>query len=262
MVSRKFWIMDINFISMKRLILLILVLASFAAGAQSIDYNKIIVTEQISSISFEERLVQLAWRNHPSNKVVTQKVEMAEALRSKARWSWLDNIYVEGNYNEFTGKEEIDPLARSFYPRYNIGVRLPLSTFVQTPLSAQAAHDQVLINEFDVNSKKLETRQNVLLAVERLKEKFKIIKLRERIQEDYFLMFQATEKKFKAGEVTLETYRNTSQAYYTKEEEIIQARSNFNQERIALEAMIGVELKDVEGYVQFIDRLTTETQDK
>ena len=247
---------------MKRLLLLLLVFASFAATAQSIDYNKIIVTEQLSSISFEERLVQLAWRNHPSNKVVTQKVEMAESLRSKARWSWLDNIYLEGNYNEFTGKEEIEPQARAFYPRYNIGVRLPLSAFVQTPLSAQAANDQVLISEFNVNAKKLEVRQDVLLAVERLKEKFKIIKLRERIQEDYFLMFQSTEKKFKAGEITLETYRTTSQAYYTKEEEIIQARSNFNQERIALEAMIGVELKDVEGYVQFIDRLTTETQDK
>jgi outer membrane protein TolC len=129
-------------------------------------------------------------------------------------------------------------------------------------LNAKAANDQVLINEHNVNEKKLETRQNVLSSVERLKEKFKIIKLRERIQEDYFLMFQSTEKKFKAGEITLEGYRTASQAYYTKEEEIIQARSNFNQERIALEAMIGVELKDVEGYVQFIDRLTTETQGK
>ncbi len=251
-----------NLTSMKRLLLLLLVLASFFVKAQSVDYNKIIVTEQISAISFEERLVQLAWRNHPSNKVVTQRVEQATTLRSKARWSWLDNIYVEGNYNEFTGKTDVDPVARAFYPQYNVGVRLPLSIFVQAPLSAQAANDQVLISEYNVNEKKLEVRQNVLMTVERLKEKFKIIKLRERIQEDYFLMFQSTEKKFKAGEITLDAYRASSQAYYTKEEEIIQARSSFNQERIGLEAMIGVELKDVEGYVQFIDRLTTETQDK
>jgi outer membrane protein TolC len=247
---------------MKRLPLLLLFLAPFLSMAQSIDYNKIIVTEQISAISFEEKLVQLAWRNHPSNKVVTQKVELAQSMRSKARWSWLDNIYVEGNYNEFTGKDEIDPLARSFYPQYNVGVRLPLSTFVQTPLNAQIANDQVLISEFDVNTKKLEVRETVLLAVERLKERFKVVKLRERIQEDYFLMFQSSEKKFKAGEITLETYRGTSQAYYMKEEEIIEARSIFNQQRIALEAMIGVELKDVDGYVQFIDRLTTETQER
>lgn len=250
------------FNSMKRIPLLLLVLTPFISMAQSIDYNKVIVTEQISAISFEEKLVQLAWRNHPSNKVVTQKVQLAQSMRAKARWSWLDNIFIEGNYNEFTGKEEIDPLARSFYPRYNVGVRLPLGTFVQTPLSAQVANDQVLISEYDVNARKLEVRENVLLAVERLKERFKIIKLRERIQEDYFLMFQSSEKKFKAGEITLETYRGTSQAYYEKEEEIIQARSIFNQQRIALEAMIGVELKDVDGYVQFIDKLTTETQER
>jgi outer membrane protein TolC len=247
---------------MKRSLLLLLAVSPFLGKAQSIDYNKIIVTEQISAISFEERLVQLAWRNHPSNRIVMQKVELAQSVRAKARWSWLDNIFVEGNYNEFTGKDEIDPLARSFYPRYNVGVRLPISTFVQTPLNAQVANDQVLISESDVNAKKLETRESVLQAVEKLKERFKIIKLRERIQEDYFLMFQSAEKKFKAGEINLDNYRATSQAYYMKEEEIIQARSIFNQQRIALEAMIGVELKDVEGYVQFIDKLTTETQEK
>jgi outer membrane protein TolC len=245
---------------MKRIHLFILVALPSVASAQSIDYNKIIVTEQVTAVSFEERLVQMAWRNHPSNKVEMQRVEQAQTLRSKARWSWLDNIYVEGNYNEFTGKEDADDLARAFYPRYNVGVRLPLSTFVQTPLSAQAANDNVIISEYNVNIKKLSVRQDVMLAVERLKEKFKVVKLRERIQEDYFLMFQNAEKKFKAGEMTIESYRTTSQAYYLKEEEIIQARSLFNQQRIELEAMIGVELKDVEGYVQFIDRLTTESQ--
>lgn len=247
---------------MKRLAIILLVLASCLAKAQSVDYNKIIVTNQISAISFEEKLVQLAWSNHPSNKVVAQKVQLAQTQRAQARWSWLDDIYLEGNYNEFTGDQEIDALARSFYPRYNIGIRLPLSTFAQTPLSAKLASERLSISEYDVNAKKLEVRENVLLAVERLKERFKIIKLRERIQEDYFLMFQSTEKKFRAGEVSLEIYRSTSQAYYLKEEEIIQARSNFNQQRIALEAMIGVELKDIEGYVEFIDRLTMETQEK
>ena len=133
---------------MKTLPLLLLVSASLLVKAQSVDYNKIIVTEQISAISFEERLVQLAWRNHPSNRVVTQKVEFAQSLRAKARWSWLDNIFVEGNYNEFTGDGDVDDLARAFYPRYNVGVRLPLSIFVQAPLSAQAANDQVLISEY------------------------------------------------------------------------------------------------------------------
>jgi outer membrane protein TolC len=247
---------------MKKTFLLFAALAPASLMAQSIDYNKIIVTEQVTAISFEEKLVQMAWRNHPNNKVVEQKVEQAQTLRSVARWSWLNDIYLQGNYNEFTGKTDVDAVARAIYPQYNLGIRLPLGTFVTTPLTAKAATNNVLISEYNVNATKLQVRQDVMMAVERLKEKFKIVKLRERIQEDYFLMFQSTEKKFKAGEVTLEAYRSTSQAYYQKEEEIIQARSAFNQQRIEIEAMIGVELKDVEGYVQFIDRLTTETQQR
>ena len=154
---------------MKRLPLLFFVFASLLLKAQSVDYNKIIVTEQISSISFEEKLVQLAWQNHPSNKVASQRVEQAQSQQAKAQWSWLDNIYLEGNYNEFTGDEEIDPLARAFYPRYNVGIRLPLSTFVQTPLNTKIAKDQVLITEFDVNAKKLECQGRSIIGSGKIK---------------------------------------------------------------------------------------------
>ncbi len=135
-----------------------------------------------------------------------------------------------------------------------------LGAFVHTPLNSTAAKGQVLINEFEVNAKKLEVRRDVLQAIEKLRERFKIIKLRERIKEDYLLMFQDAEKKFKEGKITLEFYRGTIQAYSVQEEEIIQAQSLFNQERLALEELVGVELKDVEGYMEFTSRLTRETQ--
>jgi outer membrane protein TolC len=245
---------------MKTIALYLFVLIPFLAPAQAIDYNKIIVSEQITSISFEERLVQLAWKNHPTNKVALQKVEMAQALKSKASWAWLDYFFVQANVNEFTSNTEVDGWGRAFYPKYNLGVKLPIGTLVHTPLNARASNDQLLINEFEVNAKKLQVRRDVLSAIEKLRERYKIIKLRERIKEDYLLMFQSAEKKFKAGEITLEFYRGTSQAYYLQEEEIIHAQSLFNQERIALEELIGVELKDVEGYIEFTNRLTKETQ--
>lgn len=245
---------------MKRIVLYLFVLLPLLSHAQAVDYNKIIVSDQVPSISFEERLVQLAWKNHPTNKVALQKVEMAQALKSKASWAWLDNFFVQANVNEFTGNTDADGWGRAFYPKYNLGVKLPIGTFIHTPLNAHAASDQVLINEFEVNAKKLQVRRDVLLAIEKLRERFKIIKLRERIKEDYLLMFQDAEKKFKEGKITLEFYRGTIQAYTLQEEEIIQAQSLFNQERIALEELIGVELKDVEGYVEFTNRLTKEAQ--
>ncbi len=247
---------------MKRIALYLFALLPMCSIAQSVDYNKIIVPDQVPSISFEERLVQLAWKNHPTNKVAVQKVEMAQALKTKASWAWLDHFFVQANVNEFTGNTEGDQWGRAFYPKYNLGVKLPVGTFVHTPLNAKATRDQVLINEFEVNAKKLSVRRDVLQAVEKLRERFKVIKLRERIKEDYLLMFQDAEKKFKEGKITLEFYRGTIQAYALQEEEIIQAQSLFNQERLALEELVGVELKDVEGYLEFTNRLTRETEIK
>jgi outer membrane protein TolC len=247
---------------MKRLVPYLFLLLPAFAGAQSVDYNKIIVSDQVPSISFEERLVQLAWKNHPTNKVAMQKVEMAQTLKSKASWAWLDHFFVQANMNEFTENSDLDVWGRAFYPKYNIGVKLPIGTFIHTPLNAHAAKDQVAINEFEVNAKKLQVRKDVLTGIEKLRERFKIIKLRERIKEDYLLIFQDAEKKFKEGKITLEFYRGTLQAYSLQEEEIIGATSLFNQERIALEELIGVELKDVEGYLEWTNRLTRETQIK
>ncbi|WP_276373826.1 TolC family protein [Chryseolinea sp. H1M3-3] len=247
---------------MKRPELYLFLLLPFFSVAQSVDYNKIIVPDQVASVSFEERLVQLAWKNHPTNKVATQKVEMAQALKAKASWAWLDHFFVQANVNEFTGNTEVDGWGRAFYPKYNVGVKLPIGTFIHTPLNAHAAKDQVLINEFEVNAKKLAVRRDVLQSVEKLRERFKVIKLREQIKEDYLLMFQDAEKKFKEGKITLEFYRGTIQAYTLQEEEIIQAQSLFNQERLALEELVGVELKDVEGYLEFTNRLTRESQIK
>jgi outer membrane protein TolC len=245
---------------MKKIIPYLFVLIPVCSLAQSVDYNKIIVPDQVPSISFEERLVQLAWKNHPTNKAAMQKVEVAQALKAKASWAWLDNFFIQANVNEFTGNSDVDAWGRAFYPNYNLGVKLPLGAFVHTPLNSTAAKGQVLISEFEVNAKKLEVRRDVLQAVEKLRERFKVIKLRERIKEDYLLMFQDAEKKFKEGKITLEFYRGTIQAYSVQEEEIIQAQSLFNQERIALEELVGVELKDVEGYMEFTSRLTRETQ--
>ena len=48
---------------MKMLILLLVI--STPLLAQNVDYNKIILPEGSQGSEFEERLVQLAWRNHP-----------------------------------------------------------------------------------------------------------------------------------------------------------------------------------------------------
>lgn len=235
------------------------ILVPLIATAQTVDYNKIVIPERITAVTFDERLVQLAWKNHPSNKIVQQNVEIAKKERNLARWSWLDNIYAVGNLNEFT----IEPNSNdrsTFFPRYNFGVRVSLGTFVTTPLETKIANDRNTNAVHMVNQQKLVIREEVLVSLEKLKEAYKIIKLRQFVKEEFYQMYKEAEKKFQTNEVNLERLRASLQEYYGRSEDLITAQSKFNQEKINLEAIIGLKLDDVEGYSAFLAKLDEESK--
>lgn len=242
---------------MKPLRFLPVLILPLALQAQSIDYNKIILPDRVVTKNFEERLVQLAWKNHPSNRVVDQNVEIAQKEKAAARWRWLDDIYANGNVNEYTLHPKPDQ-NNIYYPRYNFGVRITLGSFVNIPLQVSAANGRMINAEHLVNQKKLSVREEVLGNVERLKQYYKFIKIREQIKEDFRTMYKDAEKKFSTGDINIERYRAAVQAYYDQSEQVIEAQTNYNGVKIALEGLVGVQLPDIEGYKEFISRLDAE----
>lgn len=241
-------------------VLTFLAFLPLAAQAQSIDYNKIILPDRVVPNNFEERLVQLAWKNHPSNRVVDQNVEIAQKEKSVARWRWLDDIYANGNLNEYTLHPNTTGLTNVYYPRYNFGVRVTLGSFVNIPLQVSAANGRLINSVHLVNQKKLSVREEVLGNVERLKQFYKFIKIREQIKEDFRTMYKDAEKKFSTGDINIERYRAAVQAYYDQSEQVVEAQTNYNGVKIALEALVGLQLTDIEGYQEFISRLDAEVK--
>jgi outer membrane protein TolC len=221
--------------------------------SQDIDYNKIVLPEKVKSSSFEEQLVQLAWKNHPSNKVVLQDVELARHEKTLTKFSWLDNIYAAGNVNEFTLNPSADLNNRSnFFPKYNFGIRVSIGTIVTTPMEVRVKQDHLLSNQFKVNQKMIEVRSQVLTSLERLKEQYKLLRLRQRMEEDFLIMYNDAEKKFSAGQIDISAYRESIQAYSGRSEEVIQTKSQFNQAKIAVEALVGVKLDEIDGYNEYL----------
>jgi outer membrane protein TolC len=239
-----------------RLLVPILILP-LVTYSQNVDYNKIILPERIPSLTFDEKLVQLAWKNHPSNKIVMENVEIAHKEKIRAGWSWLDNIYAVGNLNEFT----IDPSSSersTFYPRYNFGVRLSLGMFVQTPIESGIARNRLLSAEHSVNEKKLQLRSDVLISLERFKENYKLKRLRQNLKEEYYQMFKQMEKKFQANEIRLEQLQTSQESYFRQTENFIQIQSKYNQEKLNLESFLGLKLEDVTGYQEYLNTIDAE----
>src|SRR5690606_9044575 len=108
------------------------------------------------------------------------------------------------------------------------------------------------------NELKLSIRKDMLVQIEQFKERYKVLRLRDRLKEDFLVLLKDAEKKFSQGEIQIEQYQMASQAYYTRSEAVITAVSQFNQTKIALEELIGLRLEEVEGYNSFLNQLEAE----
>lgn len=71
---------------MRQTVFVILLLISTHLLAQKVDYDKIIPTDaSTDTLIVEEKLVQIAWKNHPSSEIALLEVESANSKKDKIR---------------------------------------------------------------------------------------------------------------------------------------------------------------------------------
>lgn len=231
----------------KVIVLASLCIISGALRAQGIDYNKIILPDHVQSPEFAEKLVQLAWKNHPTNEIFRRQVQVAEYEVSKSSAAWLDVFSVQGNLNEFNIDESADVFNRSqFFPRYNFGARIPFSLFVQAPNQVKQNRQRVLISQAELDAQKLEMRRQVLKAYNDYVLFEKVYKVQSQQYTDSENLVKLTEQKFKNGEATFEIY-TASQANFNRAAiQLLQAERDFKNAKVDLEQLIGIKLEEVQ----------------
>lgn len=216
----------------------------FAARSQNVDYNRIILPEGVRDIEFEEKLVQLAWKNHPSNKVVYNNLNVARYETKAASAEWLNTVRVSGNLNEFN-IDASDNVRSQFFPRYNIGVIIPLGIFVSTPAYVKRGKEMEEIAAHNINSQKLAIRATVLKLYNEYLMYKDVFSIRTQELEETSTSFQVLEQRFKAGQEVYERY--TAGLTLVNQVKIarVEAQTNFMNSKLSLEEYIGVKLEDV-----------------
>src|SRR5688500_10097442 len=148
---------------MKNIIFLLLL--STAAYAQNVDYNKIILPAGAQTTDFAEKLVQIAWRNNPTNEVFRREVNVAALDIKKSTGEWADIVSFQANLNEFVLNPGADPLSRGmFYPKYNVRAEISLGMFFTIPYNVRQNRERLVIAQSNVNAQKLDVRNKVLRA--------------------------------------------------------------------------------------------------
>lgn len=232
---------------MKKIILLVIISLPLLAKAQNVDYNAIILPYNVSDISFEEKLVRLAWQNNPANTILAHQTEIAELEVKQARWSWLDDFRVQGNLNEFVLDESADVANRAaFFPKYNVTGQIRVSYFVGLPMEVKKKKQEAMIAKSNVDLQKLTIRAEVLSRYETYLMQRELLKVQTEIVEDLYSSLSLAEQKFKNGEITLTAYNQELDRYNNQKVKQITTQGDFNIAKIRVEEMIGMKLEDVQ----------------
>ena len=182
--------------------------------AQDINYDQIILPENAIDISIEERLVQLAWKNNPINNIQQSNIEYARRNIKLAEASWLDNIRITGNINEFVINPSSDEFNRAqFFPLYNVSASIPLGIFISNPQRVKLSRIQHDIEQQNLNQQKLQIRARVLRNYENYLLNRELLAIQTEITENVYNTFALIEDKFKNGETTIEDYNQAFKNY-------------------------------------------------
>src|SRR5688572_3462479 len=156
-----------------------------AALGQYVDYNKVILPEGAQTSDFAEKLVQIAWRNHPDNEMFRREVNVAGYDVKKSSAQWGDIVRFTGNVNEFVLNPGSDQLSRAmFFPKYNLSATISLGTFFTIPYDVKQNKERLMIAQTQVNSQKLLVRNQVLKAYNEYQTREKMLKIQSQLALD------------------------------------------------------------------------------
>lgn len=220
----------------------------FTTYGQQVDYKKIILPEGATNVSFEERLVQLAWQNNPATAIAQKEVSEAQYLAKAEGSKWTGMLGAQGNLNEFTIKQlsgNDDSETNLFFPRYNVYLNIPMSVFFEQPNNRKAARVRVEAANDRVNLLRLELRAKVLTLYQEYKKTETILKIRRQAMLDDESNYLLIEQKYKTGDVSLENYMAAQKSKTDNSIQVALAENDFLKAKIELEALIGVRIEEV-----------------
>lgn len=192
----------------------------------------------------KERLVALVMEN-PEIDEATAMVNSAEYTLKAAKNNWLNQVSIAGNLNEFViNGTKINGLpASTLFPKYNIGVSLPLGVF--TRQEKNISRERIKMFTAQKESKINNLRKRVLILYEQYKEKKELYDLQKQITDGQYSTYQQTQRDYATGEINELKEVNTD--YEKWIDQRIKQRSKELDLRVTeleIEELIGMKLVD------------------
>ncbi|MET0298133.1 MAG: TolC family protein [Flavitalea sp.] len=192
-----------------------------------------------------EYLVELAMKNSQIASSENMSKQLDFTYR-RAKTAYLDNLFVAGNLNEYSIKKDgqNDPLrGATQFPRYNIGVRIPIGMFINNPKETDAAYHRYQASIDDTKTIKSGIRKQVLVLYEGYKMTREMLTLQQEVVQDSKVLATRIEERFEKGEASLEVYTAATKGYNAERARIITLTHELEIAEAQIEELIGVKLE-------------------
>ena len=158
---------------------------------------------------------------------------------------WLDLVTIQGNLNEFNINPSANPNTNNFYPRYNIGISIPLGVFMSAPKDIKIAKEKYAMSKLDLNQQKLTLRAEVLTRYQNYLSAKELLKINSEAENDAYNSYVLIEEQFKSGAISVSQFMGTSRLYSDQKAIKTRSQNAYMISIITLEEIIGIKLQDV-----------------
>lgn len=231
---------------MKNFTVAFLCLILFIGGysQEAAKYSTMSYNPNVDSVA--EKLVAMAMTN-ASIRSAENLSEQFKYLYKASKTSWLNNIALQGNINEYSFNQTnaSDPLRQSTqYPKYNFGVLVPIGMFFNNPKQVKADYFKYQYALEQVNVEKQNIRREVLINYHDYMMNKELLTQHQQLVNDWRIIHLKNEQKFSKGEISLEAFYNSTKTYTDELSKEANLTDAVKTSAARLEALIGMNVED------------------
>lgn len=185
------------------------------------------------------KLVRLA-SNNPVLVAADAGIRIAETEFDRAKYSWLSSVSAGANINEFVINNSP---AASFFPKYNLGITIPLNIISKTKSEKKIATQNIIINTENKNERLRVMKTMVLSLYEEYKEKKELLRLQKIGMDDDYQAYLAAQKNYADGSIELDEMNRIYKSYVNEQGKLITKEKELNIAVIQIEELINMPLQ-------------------
>ncbi len=193
--------------------------------------------------SLADKLADFAL-NNKRVKLADKDISVKKFEVQKNKAAWLNNMSASFNLNEANIKSTSSTQNNIFFPRYNLGLTLPLGFFFSKAKDVQIARGNYEMAEALKEAQVEETREAIKMQYQVYQADKYLLALHETILQDENVLLKEAEAKFAKNEIGLQAFTDASRRYNAELVKKIGLLKDVNNAKYQLETLIGMSLED------------------